>query len=135
MRAFCTYCSRHKRTDPGLLPASQRYQSTRIDAVYASARLVGAPFFILSGEFGLLAAEQPIPWYDHLLTSAEAPALAVKLATQLREAALAGLVYFTEPLGETPIVQPYHDALMAACAQLSLPVLTMDYRRSSQPRA
>lgn len=33
---------------------------------------------MLSGEFGLLAAEQSIPWYDHIQTSAEAPALAIK---------------------------------------------------------
>ena len=60
MYAFCTYCSADKSNAPNRVPAIQCYQSSRIRNVYAAARLLGVGFYVLSGEFGLLTADQPI---------------------------------------------------------------------------
>ena len=126
MQAFCTYCSRDKSTEPGDLPAIRRYQSARIEKVYAAACQLGLGFYILSGKFGLLVPHHPIPWYDHLLAPEEASYLADRIADQIREYGITGLVYFTSSFDRDPNVIPYHDALVAACSRTSRPVLVIE---------
>jgi len=96
MQTFCTYCSRDKTTTASLLPAWQRYQSSRIADIQRQAESMGIPFCILSGEFGLLDWDQPIPWYDHLLVADEVPQLASLVARQLSEKRILQLDYFTQ---------------------------------------
>jgi hypothetical protein len=62
MNAFCTYCSASKSQAPGNIPAIQRYQSRRIRKVCQAATTLGLKFYILSGEFGLISPQQPIPF-------------------------------------------------------------------------
>jgi hypothetical protein len=116
MRILCSYCSAAKREDDGLLPAYERYLSTRLRVLWLRGRAQGTPLFILSGEYGLLGAEEPIPWYDHLLQPVEVAALAVGVATRLRELAVDAVEYHTAPLATTPAVRPYFEAISAACA-------------------
>lgn len=87
-------------------------------------------FFILSGEFGLIPPDQPIPWYDHLLTAPEVPALVARLAGQIDQYGITRLVYFTRPVTQEPAVAPYHDALTAACRRVGLPFLTIELGES-----
>jgi len=69
MTALCTYCSATKNRTPGEISAVQRYRSSRIERVYKAACTLGLPFRILSGEYGLVPPERPIPDYDHRVAS------------------------------------------------------------------
>jgi hypothetical protein len=126
MHVFCTYCSRDKSDEPNRIPAVQRYQSQRINRVYAAASQVGLEFFILSGEFGLLSAQQPIPWYDHLLLPKEVDELAARMAQQIQDRGISGVVYFTRSSTQDPNVQSYRDAMTAACKQASQPLFIIE---------
>ncbi|MDO9693693.1 MAG: hypothetical protein Q7W56_03115 [Candidatus Latescibacteria bacterium] len=116
MKILCSYCSATKREDDGLLPAIERYLSARLRVLWRRGRAQGTPLFILSGEFGLLDAESPIPWYDHLLRPDEAALLAVGVAARLRELGVEAVEYHTASPQEHPDVQPYFGAISAACA-------------------
>lgn len=123
MIVFCTYCSAEKDAAEELLPAIQRYRSERIRRIYESARNAGCGFYILSGEFGLLAPEALIPDYDHLLVADEIEANAFKLAEQIKRYSITQIVFFTLPVLLDEKLAPYHAALRLACviasAQLS----------------
>lgn len=88
-----------------------------------SALFAGVNFFILSGEYGLLALDEPIPYYDHLLVADEIEAHAFKLAEQIKRYSITQIVFFTLPVPLDEKLAPYHAALRLACviasAQLS----------------
>ena len=115
LKAYCTYCSSRKRRNAEPLPACERYLGPRIRNLHAAAWRQGALFLILSGEFGLLRAADPIPWYDHLLKPAEVPTLAERVAGQLQGLRLDELEYHTAPLDTTPAVLPSYDTIAEAC--------------------
>lgn len=121
-----TYCSRDKSREAGDLPALRRYASRRIDAVHGAAIALGAGFRILSGRFGLLAAADPIPWYDNLLTSEEAAAHAARVLGQLRAAGALRVVFFSRPVADDPLVAPYHEAISRACAEGGIDLVSID---------
>jgi hypothetical protein len=81
---YCTVCSKEKSKAPGLVPAINRYDSERIQSISQLAEKAGRGFLILSGEYGLIDAQQPIPWYDHLLVAKEVKVMAQKVAAQLK---------------------------------------------------
>jgi hypothetical protein len=108
----CSICSRVKSSDEGLLPARERYQGSHISKVEGEALKRGVPFFILSGLYGLLAAEEGVPNYDYLLTNADVLKLADKIQAQLYTHNV-GVVYFHTKF--KPQWEPYGEALSAAC--------------------
>jgi len=114
--AWCTYCSAAKREDPGLLPALERYLDRRIHDLAARATVAGMSFLILSGEYGLLRPDEPIPWYDHLLRADEVEALAARMAGQLEALGVTELVHHTVEAAIDPLIIPYRDAITLACA-------------------
>lgn len=118
--SFCTPCCRDKRTEPQPLPAIERYASPRIGYVAEEARRLGRPLLILSGRFGLLDANEPIPWYDGALTERRVPALVPLLVEQLRRVGSRRLVLFARPR-TTPGWEPYHAAIERACAAANIP--------------
>lgn len=126
MTWLCTYCSRDKSHCPGLLPAMERYRSARIAAAGAAAAALGVKFCILSGEYGLISPDAPIPYYDHLLTRAEIPDLAQTVARQLGELGITRLVFVTRPLSVDPAAAPYGELLAMAAAWCSVPVCTIE---------
>jgi hypothetical protein len=126
MNAFCTYCSASKSQESGSIPAIRRYQSSRIERVYTAADQLEIEFYILSGKFGLIFPNQPIPFYDHLLNREEVSALAELIAKQIREYRITRLVYFTKPLASNKNLVPYHDSLSIACKQVSLPFFVVE---------
>ena len=92
-RLLIVACGAAKRADVGHLPALDRYSGPPFRTLRKA--LAGLPeqqrptVLILSAEFGLIAADAPIPNYNHRMTEARALAL----RTQVREAlaqALAG---------------------------------------------
>ncbi len=94
--AICSICSHSKSEDEGLLPARQRYLGSHIPHVEGEAKQHGLPFFILSGVYGLLMAEEGISYYDHVLGAEEVLALASKVYKQLKHHALQELHFFTK---------------------------------------
>ncbi|MDO9172135.1 MAG: hypothetical protein Q7W29_09915 [bacterium] len=130
MKILCSYCSAAKREDDGLLPAVERYLSERLRSLRRHGLAHGTPLHILSGEFGLLGAEDPIPWYDHLLRPDEAAPLALGVAARLRELGVDTVEYHTASPVEHPQVRPYLAAIRSACeaagASLHVTVLPGD---------
>jgi len=116
MIAWCTYCSAEKRRDPAPLPAIERYLDRRIRRVAEGAGRAGAAFFILSGAYGLLEPQAPIPWYDHLLLDEEVEAMAERVAGQLAAAGVEELVFHTVGEDADPHTLPYRQVVERACA-------------------
>jgi len=112
---FATYCSAEKRTDAGVLPAVQRYQSARIASVAERAAQQGARFAILSGSFGLIAPEHPLPFYDHLLTPDEVAAMVPRVAETLKSWAVSEVTWFTVSTAQDPNVMAYAAVMEGAC--------------------
>jgi len=112
---ICTYCSANKDRAEGFLPASSRYRSERITKVKDIASQANQRFCILSGEFGLLESEQPIPWYDHRLTLEEIPSLVEKLAAQITEKKIKRMDYYSRSIEVDPYTAPYTSSIEAAC--------------------
>jgi len=113
----CTYCSADKHRGGGLMPAIERYQSARIAELGATGTLL-----ILSGEFGLLAPEDPIPWYDHLLLSDEVEAMVPRVTAQLQERAVVTLVFHTADPDTFPAIRPYVALITQACQAAGVPL-------------
>jgi hypothetical protein len=123
---FCTYCSKDKRHDDGVLPAIERYQSGRIARVSAAAHDLGLGFLILSGKFGLIGPEQPIPDYDQRLVADEVSNVSALAAGQLQARGASHVVYFTVSTADDPDVAPYRDAIVAATAGCSIPLSVIE---------
>ncbi len=122
MDAFCTYCCKDKTKEPGEIPAIERYQSSRIRAVYSAALSVGQLFLILSGEYGLLRPCRPIRWYDHLLQEDEIKPLSQTVAGQLRQAGVQRVFYFTKAVKDDPVLRRYFDTIELACKSAGVQV-------------
>ena len=122
MTAVCTYCSAEKSAAPGRIPALQRYRSRRISDLAATAAGAGDDFLILSGSYGLITPETPLPWYDHLLQAREVPELADRAAGTLAARKIGRVVYHTADPGLEPDVRPYLDVIRLACAKTGVPL-------------
>ena len=94
MEIFCTYCSWPKLKTKKDLPAIKRYKSRRIKSVSESAKVLRLPFYILSGEFGLIPEEKPIPYYDHLLILNEIVQLSKTVRSQIEENNINKIIFF-----------------------------------------
>lgn len=110
-----TYCSRDKDHAAGLVPAVDRYLSPRIGLVQGAASELDAGFLILSGLFGLMEASDPIPDYDHLLTSEQVPSHAVLMAGQLRTLGVKKIIFVTRSRDVDPGAMPYRESILGAC--------------------
>src|SRR5665213_1086849 len=80
---ICSAGSRAKDPWQYPLPARLRYTGSHIAKVARTAHEEALPFYILSGVYGLVAADDPIPYYDHLLSLDEVGALAAKIVSRL----------------------------------------------------
>lgn len=112
---YVTYCSGRKREDRAPMPSIRRYISARIRAVHRKSREDGAPFAILSGEFGLLGPYRKIPYYDHLLRPEEVAALLPLIVGYLVRKRVRAVRFFHDPIGKDPRLAPYIDAVTRAC--------------------
>jgi hypothetical protein len=87
--AICSICSREKREDPDPLPARELYIGAHIAQVNRYAEEKGLPFYVLSGLYGIVAAEKPVSPYKHELNADEVFSLSLMIYRQLRELKLA----------------------------------------------
>ena len=130
MKTYVTYCSAEKNREPGEMPAIERYLDARIHDVAARAETEGVRFLILSGEYGLLRPEDPIPWYDHLLMPDEVDEIAEVIGVQLRSQGVGEVVFVTVNPAEDPQVRAYLKAMALGCmkagARMTLDTLPVD---------
>ena len=120
MKIICTYCSKTKREDGGFLPAIRRYQSGRILELGILADAKGVEFMILSGEYGLIDREYPLPFYDHLLQSWEVDKLSNRVATTLCMAGVREIEYHTADPDMVAPIRPYLTVMETACSRASV---------------
>lgn len=120
MKIICTYCSGAKREDGGFLPAIQRYCSERIVGTGKAADEAGLEFMILSGEYGLIDREYPLPYYDHLLQPGEVDKLSSLVASTLCMTGINEVVYHTAAPELVAAIRPYLAVMEAACDRASV---------------
>jgi hypothetical protein len=125
LKILATYCSAQKDEQLDPLPAYQRYQSDRIKIVIAKAEDQNVSFMILSGKFGLIHFDQPLPYYDHLLKPFEVEEHANFVAMQITENGISEIEFYSRSIEEDPNLQAYHDCMKQACqlAKVSLNVI------------
>ena len=118
----CTICSRDKDRREGLLPAIERYNSPRIYKVFALAQERGHAFAILSGKYGLLAPETPIPYYDKLLKEADGEEAAAEATAYLKEGNFREVILLLPDPAVDPNVVPYIETMKRAGESIGVPV-------------
>ena len=118
MELFATYCSADKEAASGDLPAVERYVSERISGAYANALSSGNRFAILSGRFGLIAPDTPIPHYDHLLQVNEMDAMVQRVTTTLKAWEVTTIRWFTVAFEMDPNVTRYRDVMSQSATQI-----------------
>lgn len=116
MKIYCTTCCKEKTETPELCPAIDRYISPRINAVYQQSKTEKVPFRILSGEYGLLKPEDPIPWYDKKLEFEMIPLLLPIVSKQIKSQQIESILFFAKDATKLPEWLPYYKILELACA-------------------
>jgi len=114
MLLFATYCSADKDGASGDLPAVERYRSDRIQGVYAGAQSAQARFGILSGRFGLIAHDHPIPYYDHLLKRDEVEEMVSRVQHTLSAWEVTEVRWFSVAFEMDPNVAQYRQVMERA---------------------
>lgn len=99
-RLLILSCSQRKQSDPGRMPAVERYDGPFYRVLRKYVRTAPTPStspapstWVLSAEYGLIPSEQPITDYDRRMTLARAEALRPQVEATLDELATRG---FTE---------------------------------------
>jgi len=114
MVLFATYCSADKDGAAGDLPAIERYISDRITGVCANAQTAQARFGILSGMYGLISADHPLPYYDHLLQTEQIEAMVKTVQDTLTEWKVTEVRWFSVAFEMDPNVRRYRDVMERA---------------------
>ena len=114
MVLFATYCSAEKDGAPGTQPAIDRYISDRIQGVCTGAAAANAQFGILSGQYGLIAADHPIPYYDHLLQTDQIDAMVDAVQATLTEWQITEVHWFSVAFEMDPHVGRYREVMERA---------------------
>lgn len=120
-KIYVTYCSAEKNPIEKEIKAIDRYKSDRIKHVQALAKKDKADLMILSGEFGLLAPTDPIPYYDHLLKAFETTRLSKKVAKQLKKFKGKSIVMHSHWMDKDINVAPYIETMTDACELAKAP--------------
>jgi len=128
MRYYITTCCAEKRGDEGLLPAKERYQSERVRYVVSESERSNIPLLILSGKYGVLDANDPIPWYDKALMEKDVKGMIPKVVFQLNERDATEITLFARPR-DTVGWGPYFKVIEKACEKLKICV---EYKTVSQ---
>jgi hypothetical protein len=111
LKILATYCSKEKNESEELLPAHKRYQSKRIERLNAIASEKRMPFYILSGKFGLIKADHPIAYYDHLLIDSEVASHAKFVASQIIDNDITEIEFLSRTIEEDPQLASYHKCI------------------------
>ena len=109
-----TICCREKDRREGTLPAIQRYRSERIDTVARLARDAGLPMAILSGKYGLIYQDKPIPYYDKLMGEGDLGEIIAANIVFLEKHKIKKIIFLCPDPSLDPHVQPYLRSIQAA---------------------
>ena len=110
----CTICCRKKDRSDKLLPAIKRYKSKRIDAVAGLAREASLPLAILSGKYGLIDKDTPIPYYDKLMGEGDLGEIIAANIAFLEKNEVRKVIFLCPDPAIDPHVQPYLRSIQAA---------------------
>lgn len=99
------------------MAALDRYLSPRIRHVYDESRTTGLPFRILSGKYGLLSPESPIPWYDKKLESDDVALILPAVTDQLTRENICKIRFYRRDL---PDWTPYTELMRKACEKTGI---------------
>ena len=120
MLLYATYCSAEKDGSSALLPAIERYQSARISGVCSAAKMAGATFGILSGKYGLISADHPLPYYDHLLQEHQIEEMTKQVQVTLKNWNITEIHWFSVAFEMDPNVKRYQMVLDAAAKNMGV---------------
>ncbi len=110
----CTICCREKDRADKLLPAIRRYKSERIKAVAGLAREADLNFAILSGKYGLIDADEPIPYYDKLMGEGDLGEIIAANIAFLEKNEVGKVIFLCPDPAIDPHVQPYLRSIQAS---------------------
>ncbi|WP_153550472.1 DUF6884 domain-containing protein [Candidatus Nanohalobium constans] len=113
MRLHITYCSKDKKTGKGEIPAIERYDSSRIREVKELADRKEKDFAILSGKYGLIPSEKPIPEYDKLLRKEDIERLLPEVKKFLKMKKPEKVIYHTKKVEGKR--KPYFELIKESC--------------------
>ena len=113
MKLHITYCSKNKTSHSEKIEAVKRYNSTRINEIRKLAENEGDDFAILSGKYGLIPAEKPIPQYDKLLEKKDISKLLPETRNYLKAVDPQKVVYHTKKV--EGVRKPYFQLIKDAC--------------------
>lgn len=126
---YVTYCTAAKTTDLPFTTPQGRYWSDRVAYVYELAKSAGKEFAILSGEFGILMEYYTwVPNYDHLMSWKETPAMAKRVAAQLKELGITEVTFWynkREKQEPARAVHRYEATMIEACQEAGIPFSSM----------
>lgn len=111
---ICTICCREKDTAKEDLPAIRRYKSKRITAAADLARKSGLPFSILSGKYGLIDGNKPIPYYDKLMGVDDLGEIIDLNIKYLENNKIGKIIFICPDPGTDHHVHPYLRSIQAA---------------------
>jgi len=111
---FCTICCREKDRAKEDLPARRRYKSQRITTVAGLAREAHRPLVILSGKYGLIDADEPIPYYDKLMGIDDLGDIIGKNISFLEGNKVGKVIFICPDPAIDPHVKPYLRSIQAA---------------------
>ncbi|MBI5242706.1 MAG: hypothetical protein HY922_03350 [Elusimicrobia bacterium] len=126
---FVTYSSKNKKRKAGRMRAIERYDSPRIRQIAAAAASLGIGFRILSGKYGLLAPDDRISCYDHLLKWEGIGRVLARVSKRLARERVAAVIYFTRPLRKASAPLAYHALIEAACAEQGIRMVAVEVER------
>jgi len=126
MKAIVTYCSAKKNKASKLLPAFERYVSDRIAIVSKLASDKKQAFFILSGKYGLVAQDEPISYYDHLLVQSEVEAHSKIVSQQLKLHGIQEIEFHMNHLKNEGALAAYLDCMKKACEQCGVSLIIVE---------
>ena len=116
MRVLLTTCTAQKDPEPAPLAAVHRYRHPRVRDAAVLSESSGLPLYFFSGHLGLLAADTPIPWYDHALQANEVGRAAAALAQALQQGGITHITALLEA-ESAPGWAPYYAAIQGGCAR------------------
>jgi hypothetical protein len=121
MRCYFITCCAEKREDEKLLPAKERYQSERVKYVVSESERLNVPLLFLSGKYGVLDANDVIPWYDKALTEEDIKDLIPIVVAQLSDRDVTEITLFAMPR-DTTGWGPYYAVIERACEELNIEI-------------
>lgn len=111
MKCLVTICAKKKDGNPELLPAYLRYLAPHIEQTHTKAKKLNIPFYILSGKYGLVPANEEISDYDYYLEKEKVEDLSDLMAEQIKKLGITEIDFYFE---EKESWKPYISALEKA---------------------